>query len=470
MVSLLTVLAVALRLAAVRSVDRLALGCGWADPPGGPSPSNPWGVWHGAGCEAGARCCRVRPILSALALRGGGAGEGRSGARGWGAVGGVSKGTKRAGRSSHGDADRSASADEDDNGEAEDWGDDNVPVGKHLTPVMRTKKSETIAPAATLLSMEQAVARGRERRRERARSGEPDVDAAVRVTFDGRNETGSEGVLQITPKELRKLSKGALLKLAKESGLRVVCRDKSLLSNRDVRRALEPFLPSGTALEALELARNAAPAEPRKKGRLAPKSRYLSSVWVDGEERSVYGHGHPKDSDFLSWAVECVDELEAQERLDPSSAAPPRSKKERQQLIHETALRFSDQYFTMVLTGKVKPSADATISLPGVELASANAKEEEGDADVEEGGEVDAGVADKVRDLWGGDGGSEGEGEEAEKMGEGGEGAGDFAPHSEEEDAFRDKWDLIEQRDLSIYSVAQLNHRFHRILKSYPLG
>jgi hypothetical protein len=250
----------------------------------------------------------------------------------------------------------------------------------------------------------------------------------------------------------------------------VVCRDKSLLSNRDVRRALEPFLPSGTALEALELARNAAPAEPRKKGRLAPKSRYLSSVWVDGEERSVYGHGHPKDSDFLSWAVECVDELEAQERLDPSSAAPPRSKKERQQLIHETALRFSDQYFTMVLTGKVKPSADATISLPGVELASANAKEEEGDADVEEGGEVDAGVADKVRDLWGGDGGSEGEGEEAEKMGEGGEGAGDFAPHSEEEDAFRDKWDLIEQRDLSIYSVAQLNQRFHRILKSYPLG
>jgi len=276
LVSMLAVLAVALHIAAVRGADRRAPASGAS---GAPLPC--------AGC-----CPAPWP---AMALRGGARQEGRrTGARGWGAV---DRGPARVGRTSR---DRGSSADEDEDEDEgddaeDDWGEENVPLGKHLTPVVRAKKSETVAPAAAVLSMDAAVARRRERERERARSGDRGGAAAVRVTVTGRNETGSAGVLQITPKELRKLSKGALLKLAKQSGLKVVCSDKSLLSNRDVRRALEPFLPSGKALEALELARDAAPAEPRKKGRLAPKSRSRSVSVAGGEggEEAAAGRARP---------------------------------------------------------------------------------------------------------------------------------------------------------------------------------
>ena len=73
-------------------------------------------------------------------------------------------------------------------------------------------------------------------------------------------------------------------------------------------------------------------------------------MWVDGEERSVYGQGHPKDSDFVQWAEECVEELEARERVNPTG--PTRSRKERKEMVHEVALKFSDEYFIKVLTGK----------------------------------------------------------------------------------------------------------------------
>ena len=123
----------------------------------------------------------------------------------------------------------------------------------------------------------------------------------------------------------------------------MICKDKSLLSNRDVRKALEPFLPNEDTLRALDASRASSTATPlgRVKGRMHEKSKFLSSVWIDGEERSVYGSGRPKDSDFLEWATECVEELDKREALEPTG--PPRSKKQRQQLIHETALHFSDQ-------------------------------------------------------------------------------------------------------------------------------
>jgi hypothetical protein len=139
--------------------------------------------------------------------------------------------------------------------------------------------------------------------------------------------------------------------------MQVTCEDKSLLSNREVRSALEPFLAATETLEALSREGDASSARKhqRKKGHLPPTSKYLSSAWVDGEERSVYGAGHPKDSDFVRWAADCVSELEERERLNPSGA--PRSKQERAELVHETAQRFSDQYFTMILTGQVKVSS-----------------------------------------------------------------------------------------------------------------
>jgi len=287
---------------------------------------------------------------------------------------------------------------EDDDEEEESWGEKNVPLGKHLMPVVRPKKSETPVAKATVLSMDEGVARKKERDREKARS-KVSAAGAVHVTVDQRKalaklkgEGGlAVGVLPISPRELRKLSKGALLKLAKESGLKVTCEDKSqlsnlinhlinqvhnlfinelinlsmqvtcedksLLSNREVRSALEPFLAATETLEALSREGDASSARKhqRKKGHLPPTSKYLSSAWVDGEERSVYGDGHPKDSDFVRWAAECVSELEERERVNPSGA--PRSKQERAELVHETAQRFSDQYFTMVLTGQVKVSS-----------------------------------------------------------------------------------------------------------------
>ena len=288
------------------------------------------------------------PGMPVMGLRGGGRG-GETAGRGWAAVEGVSKGksggTKSSSRNDvRGKARRVGSSEEEE--EEEDFGEKNVPLGKHLMPVLRPKKSETVAPAAAVISMSEAIAHKRERERARS-SNTPDAGSGlVYVTVDERRTGG--GVLPMTPQELRKLSKGALLKMAKQSGLKVVCEDKSLLSNRDVRKALEPFLPSGEALKDLERERSGVKSTPvrRKKGQLAEKSKYLSSVWVDGQEKSVYGEGHPKDSDFVAWAVECVEELEERERLTPSGRT--RSKKERAELIHETALKFSDQFFAMV--------------------------------------------------------------------------------------------------------------------------
>lgn len=306
--------------------------------------------------QAGVWVCRSRStssnhsgvwgrLVPVMALRGGGA-DGRRDIRGWGGVGGVSKGPEwrnrggktgsQRGRGS-GDARKSRHGGRDEvEEESEDWGEENVPLGKHLAPVVRPKKSETLPSASTVLSMDEAVARKRERERQRARSHESTA-GHISVTVDERHR-GSKaggGVLQITPKELQKMSKGKLLKLAKQSGLKVVCQDndKSLLSNRDVRTALEPFLPSDEALDALARERDGSKARPsdRKRGKLPSKSKYLASVWVDGEERSVYGVGHPKDCDFVSWATECIDELEHRETIQPTG--PTRSKKDRETLV-----------------------------------------------------------------------------------------------------------------------------------------
>ena len=40
----------------------------------------------------------------------------------------------------------------------------------------------------------------------------------------------------------------------------MVCKDKGMLSNRDVRKALEPFLPSEEALRKMEVAHASAAA------------------------------------------------------------------------------------------------------------------------------------------------------------------------------------------------------------------
>ena len=59
------------------------------------------------------------------------------------------------------------------------------------------------------------------------------------------------------------------------AGLKVVCEDKSVLSNRDVRTALQPFLPSGEQLDELERGRDTLTHRPpkREKGKLAPQSK-----------------------------------------------------------------------------------------------------------------------------------------------------------------------------------------------------
>jgi len=271
-----------------------------------------------------------------MTLRGGGAENGRADIRGWGVVGGVSKGSGRKDRKTGSQIRKSS--DDEENEEQEDWGEKNVPLGKHLTPVVRLRKSETLPSAATVLSMDEAVARKRDRERQRARTLESPA-GHIYVTVDERTSSsqarGGGGVLPIPRKRLKKMSKGNLLKLAKQSGLKVVCEDndKSLLSNRDVRNALEPFLASDEALDAVRREREGSKNRPsdRKRGHLAPKSKYLASVWVNGEEKSVYGAGHPKDSDFVLWATDCVDELDRREKINPTG--PTRSKKERIALV-----------------------------------------------------------------------------------------------------------------------------------------
>ena len=239
----------------------------------------------------------------------------------------------------------------------EEIGEKNVPLGKHLEPVLRPKRSDTQKPVATVVSMHEAVARKRERERLRARAEDQGAAAAPAVLVTVREGFGAEaggGVLPITEDELLKTSKGKLLKLAKQHGLRVKCEDKAQLTNKDIRRALAPFVRPDSALEmpSRDRGRRKTRAGDRKRGGLLEKSRYLASMWVDGEERSVYGQGHPKDSDFVQWAEECVEELEARERVNPTG--PTRSRKERKEMVHEVALKFSDEYFIKVLTGEIK--------------------------------------------------------------------------------------------------------------------
>ena len=174
----------------------------------------------------------------AMHLRGGAA-SGRGDIRGWQSVGGHNNiGTKRREKGGRG---RSlgmsqrgreiSDEEEDDDEEEESWGEKNVPLGKHLMPVVRPKKSETPVAKATVLSMVEGVARKKERDREKARS-KVSAAGAVHVTVDQRKALAKAkgegglavGVLPISPRELRKLSKGALLKLAKESGLKVRAR------------------------------------------------------------------------------------------------------------------------------------------------------------------------------------------------------------------------------------------------------
>jgi len=281
--------------------------------------------------------------------------------RGWASVRGVGKGDKetKSGRGPSRDRAREPAhrkikgrsrgerqGEEREETEAENTREKQpIQVGKHLVPIVRVKKSETVLPAAKVVAIDEALARIRLKSRSRDAA-----EGLIRVSVDERRQAAgagdgpwAPGVLRATPKELARLSKGALLKLAKQSGLKVVCKDKSLLSNRDVRKALEPFLPNEDTLRALDASRACLTATPlgRIKGRMHEKSKFLSSVWIDGEERSVYGSGRPKDSDFLAWAAECVEELEEREHVEPTG--PPRSKKQRQQLIHDTALHFSDQ-------------------------------------------------------------------------------------------------------------------------------